>query len=359
MLHADTTIIGGGITGLSIAASFLERDPNRNIRILERSAFPYGASTRNAGFACFGSPTELASDMELMGADAARELVFKRWMGIQITRKRLTDAAIGYVESGGYELVEEGQLDAMELEALNDVVADFLPDYFANATDRKADLGIEAPGKLISIQGEGQVNSGQLMKSLRNYVSSMGAEIINGTSVETVNQQGSSYEIELNDSVRSSFLLTSQHVIVANNAFAGRLLEAIELKPGRGQVLLTEPIPNLKFRGNLHIEEGFYYLRDLGNRIMFGGGRNLNKAGEETTEQGLTDQIQSALEEYLIKLFGQRYKIEQRWSGTMGFTSNKQPMVHRTPEGIWVVAGLSGMGIALAGYLGEELADAW
>jgi hypothetical protein len=357
LLHADITIVGGGITGLSIAASLLERDATRQVRVIERSSFPYGASTRNAGFACFGSPTEFTSDIALMGVDAARELVFNRWLGIQITRKRLKDADIGFVASGGFELVDGQSISGDQLNELNGHVSDFLPNYFTNATDQKPALGLEAAGDLIAINGEGQVNSGKLIRSLRQYVSGLGAELINGAEVLALHPEKGVQRIALNDPVRGRIDLSSAKVVVANNAFASQLIPALNVKPGRGQVLLTASIPDLRFKGNLHIEEGFYYLRDVGDRIMFGGGRNLDQKGEETTEQGLTDTIQSALESYLVKLFGRSFPIEQRWSGTMGFTGNKQPMIERAEDGIWVVAGLSGMGIALAGFLGEELAD--
>ena len=55
----DVVIIGSGIVGLSTALSLRERDATLRIAIIERGAMPTGASTRNAGFACFGSITEL------------------------------------------------------------------------------------------------------------------------------------------------------------------------------------------------------------------------------------------------------------------------------------------------------------
>ena len=51
----DVVIIGSGIVGLSTALSLRERDATLRIAIIERGAMPAGASTRNAGFACFNS----------------------------------------------------------------------------------------------------------------------------------------------------------------------------------------------------------------------------------------------------------------------------------------------------------------
>ena len=63
----DIAIVGGGIVGMSVAASVIERWPDRQVTIIERSSIPYGASTRNVGFACFGSLTEVGSRHSVYG----------------------------------------------------------------------------------------------------------------------------------------------------------------------------------------------------------------------------------------------------------------------------------------------------
>ena len=58
----DFTIIGAGIVGYSTAIQIKEKYPNARVLILEKGYLPSGASSKNAGFACFGSPTELFDD---------------------------------------------------------------------------------------------------------------------------------------------------------------------------------------------------------------------------------------------------------------------------------------------------------
>jgi len=55
----DHIVAGAGIVGLNVAIALKEQYPNARVLVLERSLLPTGASTRNAGFACMGSPTEL------------------------------------------------------------------------------------------------------------------------------------------------------------------------------------------------------------------------------------------------------------------------------------------------------------
>jgi len=49
-----------------------------------------------------------------------------------------------------------------------------------------------------------------------------------------------------------------------------------EFVPGRGQIILTKPIKNLKLKGTFHMDDGFYYFRSIHDRILIGGGRNLD-----------------------------------------------------------------------------------
>ncbi|HCP41692.1 MAG TPA: FAD-dependent oxidoreductase, partial [Cryomorphaceae bacterium] len=77
--HFDLIVVGGGIVGLSTALFYAESHPNSRIAIMERGLFPEGASTKNAGFACFGSIAELKHDVQSMGAERTIELVQKRF----------------------------------------------------------------------------------------------------------------------------------------------------------------------------------------------------------------------------------------------------------------------------------------
>ena len=66
--------------------------------------FPQGASTKNAGFACFGSLSEILDDLNHHSEEEVLKLVHQRVQGIQHLRSNLGDKAIDYQELGGYEL---------------------------------------------------------------------------------------------------------------------------------------------------------------------------------------------------------------------------------------------------------------
>ena len=62
--NIDFCIVGSGIVGLSCALELKKMYPQSKVLVLERGILPQGASTKNAGFACFGSMSEILSDLK-------------------------------------------------------------------------------------------------------------------------------------------------------------------------------------------------------------------------------------------------------------------------------------------------------
>ena len=99
--NVDYTIVGSGIVGLSTALHLKKKLPKAKIVILEKGLFPQGASTKNAGFACFGSLSEILQDLESHTTDEVVELVNQRHQGLQLLRHTLGDDALSYQQLGG------------------------------------------------------------------------------------------------------------------------------------------------------------------------------------------------------------------------------------------------------------------
>ena len=102
----DLAVIGSGIVGLNAAITFKKLNPSAHVIVLERGWLPWGASTKNAGFACFGSPTELLSDFESMQEKNVLDTVVMRLAGLKKLRTRLGDKNIGFIPCGGHEVFE-------------------------------------------------------------------------------------------------------------------------------------------------------------------------------------------------------------------------------------------------------------
>ena len=112
--NVDFTIVGSGIVGLSTAFHLKKKHPKAKIVILEKGLFPHGASTKNAGFACFGSLSEILQDLQSHTPEEVEKLVNQRHQGLQLLRQTLGDAAISYQQLGGYELFLEKDIRLYE-----------------------------------------------------------------------------------------------------------------------------------------------------------------------------------------------------------------------------------------------------
>ena len=131
----------------------------------------------------------------------------------------------------------------------------------------------------------------------------------------------------------------------------------IDVVPGRGQVVITNRIDGLKFKGVYHFDKGYYYFREIDGRVLLGGGRNLDFEGEATTDFSLTELIQKDLEEKLrtIILPDTDFTIAQRWAGIMAFGKTKQPIVQAFSNRVYGAFRMGGMGVALGSDIGRSL----
>src|SRR5258706_9775673 len=97
----DVIIAGSGFAGLWSAYHLKKNHPGLKILIIEKNPFPTGASTRNAGFACFGSVTELANDAKVWGREKMLEIVAMRYEGVKKIIKVFSASEINYKQYGG------------------------------------------------------------------------------------------------------------------------------------------------------------------------------------------------------------------------------------------------------------------
>jgi glycine/D-amino acid oxidase-like deaminating enzyme len=172
--------------------------------------------------------------------------------------------------------------------------------------------------------------------------------------VKAINNDGSLIRIST-----SQGIFKSTKVILATNAFAAQLYPNLGVIPGRGQVLVTKPIPGLKLKGTYHFNEGYYYFRNIDGRVLFGGGRNLDFKQEETWDFGHTELVKAQLAEYLdeIILPGQKAQIDYWWSGIMGFGEDISPIIEQVQPNVFCAVRCNGMGVAMGSLVGEEVAN--
>ena len=357
----DVLIIGSGIVGLSAALSLKSQKPKLKIGVLEAGFLPAGASTKNAGFACFGSISELIEELKTGGEDEIGGIIELRWKGLERLRKNLGDKAISFEQYGGYEVFkasESGFANTCieQIPYFNKLLGSLIgkPDIYAVNTTKIAEFGMNGITNLIHNKYEGQIDTGKMMLALVSKVQGLGVSVFNNCRVLKI-------ESKLNEQV----LITNQgkfranSIILATNAFGTELIPELDVIPGRGQILITEPIKSLKIKGSFHYNRGYTYFRNIDDRILLGGGRDLDFEGEQTLEPGITDIIQESLERLLFDtiLPKQKVKIEHRWSGVMGFGKELKPIVKKIGPGLYCAVRCNGMGVAMGSLLGEQVAN--
>ena len=353
----DFTIIGSGIVGLNTALELRNNYPKAKILILEKGMLPQGASTKNAGFACFGSLSEIIDDLEQHTPAQVLSLVERRIRGLALLREIVGDVNLDFKNYGGYELFlkENGALYQKCLES-KDRINKLLKPLFGEDVFSFKDNSFgfsHVTNKLGFNQYEGQIDTGKMMLSLLKKTLDADIRILNNFKVEHIEEESDSATI-----ISKHYQFKSSKVFIATNGFAAQLLHE-DVKPARAQVLITKPIQNLKIKGSFHLDRGYYYFRNIDNRVLFGGGRNLDFKGEETTEFGETKLIQDKLEELLKTTIipDQKFEVDYTWSGIMGVGNQKESIVKPLSKNVFCGVRLGGMGVAIGSIVGKDLAN--
>lgn len=359
--NIDVAIIGSGIVGLNAAIHLKKNKPTLNILVLERGILPSGASTRNAGFACFGSVSELLDDLSKQTETEVFNLLEKRWKGLQKLKNNLGIENIQYQSLGAYELFTQNdeisfEACASKISYLNTMIKDIsgVAQTFSIRDELIESFGFQQIKHVIYNQSEGQIDTGAMMKTLIQKAKDLDIEILNGVHITDINEESGFCKLQ----TANQWTINAGKVLVATNGFTKKLLPNIlsDLQPARNQVLITQPISNLKLKGCFHYNKGYVYFRNIHNRILLGGGRDLNPQQEQTSAFGLTIDIQN----YLIGLLSthflpnQAIEIDSWWSGILGVGSNKTPIIKKVSDRIVLAVRLGGMGIAIGTIVGEE-----
>jgi hypothetical protein len=359
--NIDFLVIGAGIVGLSTAIELKRKHKTAKVVVMERGFLPSGASTKNAGFTCFGSATEILDDLDHIPEDVVWSTVEKRWKGLQNLRSLVGDEHMDLQVHGSWDLVRD--TDDTDLSAIREKL-DYLNQQTAAITGEKEVYSFDSTCSdrfgFSSIRGsfhnrlEGQIHTGKLITRLYQLATELGVQCLFG--IEAMALQSNLYHCSLQTSIG---YFKAKQVLVCTNGFARQLLPHLNVKPARAQVIVTTPIENLKVQGTFHYQQGYYYFRNFEDRILLGGGRNLDFEGETTTEMHTTDQIIAALKELLDEVIipGSSYDIAYQWAGIMGVGPVKAPIVERLDERIAVGVRMGGMGVAIGSLIGKELAE--
>jgi len=353
----DFVIIGAGIVGCSTALELKSTFPNAKIVVLERSYLPSGASTKNAGFACFGSPTELIDDLKKNAPTDVWQTVAQRWEGLIRLKEIIGTEALDFQQYGSWDILKKTEEQNIphisdKLHNLNSELEKITGSSQVFSEDQKvADtFGFKGITSSFYNRLEGQIDTGKMMLRFAQILAEKGIIQLNGIEVNEISSCGKILQTNIGE-------INTNHTIITVNGFAQRFLVE-DVAPARAQVIVTSRIPNLRLKGTFHYDAGYYYFRNFEDRILIGGGRNLDFIGETTTEiattQPIIDTLTSLLSQVIIP--GIPYSIEYQWAGIMGVGATKKPIVKKINDSLAVGVRLGGMGVAIGTNVGKEVA---
>jgi len=350
----DVAIIGGGIVGMNAALHLRRNASQLKIVIIERASIGTAASSRNAGFACYGSPSEILSDLSEMSSDEVYDLVRRRVKGLYSLRSIVGDHHMKYQRLGGYEIFldkDSYQYHLDHMTSLNDALTDIDKDLVYSRA--KVPDSFNYVVGMLSNNWEGQLHPGYMTQRLRFLCQKEGVVILNNLSVNSI-EYGKDQTL-----ICDQGEILSNKVICCTNGFTSKLTDEIDTEPGRNIVLVTSPISNLDIKGCYHYDRGYIYFRNVNNRVLIGGGRNQDSLTERTDTFGSNVIIKKYLVKFLQShlLHDKSWNIDFEWSGILGFNKTKKPVIKAVEKGIFVASGLGGMGVAIGTLVGQEVAN--
>lgn len=356
----DVCIIGAGLTGLSCAIELARQNARLKIVVVEKSNTGTLATTRNAGFLCYGSPTEILKDLSTLSDHEVIDLLKLKYRGHNTLLSLLRKREHVYKRVFGYELFES-KLKFEEtqhtLSQLNIIFkeATGIDEYYKVAQPNLMQLhGLRGFTGAIQLFQEGQVHSQNLDQALELKARNLGIRILRGATIKAI-QEANGYVTLFNDTTE----IKAKALVLATNAFINELLPTIQVVPSRGQVLITTELKSIRLTGNYHVNEGYVYFRNVGKRILLGGARNLDFVGEQGSELKTNEAIQKWLENFLFEhlVSEKEAKIDYQWSGIMGFTPSGLPYCKQYSEHVFIAGGMNGMGVAIGAALGFDVAQ--
>jgi len=334
--RAEVAVVGGGVTGCSCALTLAERGVR--VRLYEAREIAGGASGRNGGFALRGATVPYDEARRDLGDQRARLLM-------ELTERSLDrmEALAGdaFRRVGSLRLAyDEAERDALrrEHDALcADGFAVEWVDELAPPLDRLYLGAIHHPS-------DGAIQPARWVRRLAAHAAAAGADL----------HEGEAVRVEA---------LDADAVVVAGDGFTAQLLPelAAHVRPTRGQVLATEPLPERLYERPHYARGGYDYWQQLPDgRVVLGGKRDASFETEQTDVEATTGLVQERLDALGRDLLGRQPVVTNRWAGIWGTTPDLVPLVGRVPgrRDVWVAGGYSGHGNALGLACGDLVARA-
>ncbi|WP_144057842.1 FAD-dependent oxidoreductase [Novipirellula maiorica] len=338
---SDVAVVGGGITGLSVALELLHR--GFSVAVYEASIIGGGTTGGSTGHLDAHPEIGCGELLSKLGETGGREYVQLRQAAIAaIEHRAANDCDVTRVP--GYYYSEHAD-DASSLRDECEAAARLgLPVEWCD----KPPLPYASVG--FRIDSMARMDSMAYLRRLTDLVVEAGGKIFE-KSIARVSLEEQTRELPIGDGTAHFDHL----VLAAHCNKSDSMLLDIETPAYQSYALLavvTNPPEDGLFWDN---SDPYFYIRRWGsasaNKIIVGG-------CDHRTGDGDTQQAQADLEEYVRQRFDVR-SIESRWSAELFEPTDGLPMIGNVPgkKNVWIATGLSGVGLTLGTAAGWLIAD--
>ncbi|MCU1386267.1 MAG: dependent oxidoreductase [Acidobacteria bacterium] len=356
--RADVVIVGAGYTGLSAARQLARA--GASVAVIEREQVGWGASSRNGGQVLTGMKLEAAALVDRFGDARARQLF------------DLASTAIDRLE----RLIAEEAIEC-EYEQVGHLCAAFKPSHFdafhreqellarvfdhpvrvVPRPDQRTEIGSDAYHGVLVDDRSGALNPAEYVRGLADAAIRAGATITTGVGVTRIQRQPAGWRIQT-----TAGELDARDVLLAGNGYTDAASPALQRRfvPIGSYIIATEPLDAdvaaallPRRRMAFDSKHFLYYFRVTADRrLLFGGRAEFGRPDPDTTRRAA-----AILRQGMTTIFPElrETRIDYAWSGNVAFTRDQMPRAGRL-GGQYYAGGYCGHGIAMATYLGEQIA---
>ena len=356
--RADVVVIGAGYTGLAAARQLARA--GASVAVIEREQVGWGASSRNGGQVLTGMKLEAAALVAKFGEARARQL-----FGV-------ASASIARLE----QLIGEEGIDC-DYERVGHICAAFKPAHFdafrdeqallqrlfghpvrvVSRAEQRAELGSDAYHGLLVDERSGALNPARYVRGLGDAATRAGATVVTGTGVTEVQRRPGGWRVRT-----TAGDVEARDVLVATNGYTNGASPALQRRfiPIGSYIIATEPLDERQATALLprrrmafDTKHFLYYFRVTADRrLLFGGRAEFGRPDPDTTRRAAAI-LRTGMTAVFPELSGAR--LDYAWGGNVAFTRDQMPRAGRL-DGIYYAGGYCGHGVAMATYLGEQIA---
>ena len=356
--RADVVIVGAGYTGLAAARQLARA--GATVLVVEREHIGWGASSRNGGQVLTGLKLGPATLVARFGERRARQLFEAAAESIARLEALIVEERIDceYARTGHLQAAwKPAHFEAFRTEqALLARVFDHCVHLVPRA-EQRAEVGTDAYHGVVVDERSGGLNPAQYVYGLAAAAARSGASIVTGVAVDRIQQRYSRWLIETTCGV-----VETRDVLVATNGYTNGAAPALQRRfvPIGSYIIATAALDASlaaallpRRRMAFDSKHFLYYFRVTPDRrLLFGGRAEFGRPTPETIRRAA-----AILRDGMTVIFPQlaAARIDYAWGGNVAFTRDQMPRAGKLDD-LYYAGGYCGHGIAMATYLGEQIA---